>query len=299
MASIVVLTHERDHFRSRGYTLEALFAPWNAAGHVVRVHAGPHRPPPGDLAILHVDTTVVDEAYLEVARHYPIVVNGAVTDISKRRFSRQIVHRGSAYAGPVIVKTDLNSFGRPEAFHRSVRARWRALRLGPVRSFAQRLRHATGRDPRYRIYAHPSDVPAGVWDDPSLVVEQFLPERDERGYYLRSWVFLGDRGRCTRLLGPHPVVKARDVVERVPAPIPDELRAWRDELGFDYGKFDFVIHEGRPVLFDVNPTPGLFVAFSAAVRAANAELARGIDTWLQPAAARARSTTVGQRSPSS
>ena len=299
MASIVVLTHERDRFRSRGYTLESFFAPWTAAGHDVRVHEGPHRPPPGDLAILHVDTTVVAEAYLEAARHYPIVVNGAVTDISKRRFSQQVVDRGSAYAGPVIVKTDLNCFGRPEAFHKSLRARWSALRLGPVRAFAQRIRHAAGRDPRYRIYGHPSEVPAAVWGDPRLVVEQFLPEHDERGYYLRTWMFLGDRGRCTRVLGPHPVVKGSDAIERVPVPVPDEVRTWRQQLGFDYGKFDFVIHDGRPVLFDVNPTPGLFVAFSAAVRAANADLARGIETWLQAAPARARRTSVGQRSPSS
>jgi hypothetical protein len=27
-------------------------------------------------------------------------------------------------------------------------------------------------------------------------------------------------------------------------------------MGFDYGKFDFAIHKGEPVLYDVNRTPG-------------------------------------------
>ena len=30
----------------------------------------------------------------------------------------------------------------------------------------------------------------------------------------------------------------------------------RRDLGFDYGKFDYVIHEGRAILLDANSTPG-------------------------------------------
>ena len=30
----------------------------------------------------------------------------------------------------------------------------------------------------------------------------------------------------------------------------------RQELGFDYGKFDYVVHDGRPVLLDANKTTG-------------------------------------------
>ena len=281
LASIVVLTHARDRFHSRAYTLETLFPHWRAAGHRVRVHEGPQNPPPGDVAVLHVDTTVVPEPYLEAVQQYPTVVNRAVIDISKRRFSAQLVTRNTSYAGPVIVKTNLNCFGTPEAYHDSMRASWGALRLRSVRAFAQRLKHAAGLDRRYPIYERPSEVPSHVWDDPQLVVEQFLAERDERGYYLRTWMFLGDRGRCSRVLGPHPVVKASDAIERVVVPIPDELRAWRERLGFDYGKFDFVMHQGRPVLFDVNRTPGMMANFGAALLAANADLSRGIEAFLR------------------
>jgi hypothetical protein len=39
-------------------------------------------------------------------------------------------------------------------------------------------------------------------------------------------------------------------------PVPDDLRETRRRLGFDYGKWDFVLHEGRAVLIDANKTPG-------------------------------------------
>ncbi|HEX2882002.1 MAG TPA: hypothetical protein VHO25_20930, partial [Polyangiaceae bacterium] len=32
--------------------------------------------------------------------------------------------------------------------------------------------------------------------------------------------------------------------------------ALRKKLGFDMGKFDYVIHEGKPVVFDTNKTVG-------------------------------------------
>ena len=37
--------------------------------------------------------------------------------------------------------------------------------------------------------------------------------------------------------------------------ITDELRAWRERLRFDFGKFDYVYHGERFVLLDVNRTP--------------------------------------------
>jgi len=37
--------------------------------------------------------------------------------------------------------------------------------------------------------------------------------------------------------------------------MPTELDSMRGKLGFDYGKFDYALRDGRVVLFDVNPTP--------------------------------------------
>ena len=96
-------------------------------------------------------------------------------------------------------------------------------------------------------------------------------------------MFFGDRERCNRVVGRHPVVKASDALERVPVDVPDEIRAFRRRLGFDYGKFDFVINEGRPVLLDVNRTPVVPENLGEAMRAGMANLAPGIEGFLSAA----------------
>jgi hypothetical protein len=39
--------------------------------------------------------------------------------------------------------------------------------------------------------------------------------------------------------------------------VPDELREMRKSLGFDFGKFDYAIVDGRVVLYDANRTPAV------------------------------------------
>jgi hypothetical protein len=51
-------------------------------------------------------------------------------------------------------------------------------------------------------------------------------------------------------------VKVGSAIAHESAQVADALRAERARLGFDYGKFDFISHDGRPILFDVNRTPG-------------------------------------------
>jgi len=65
-----------------------------------------------------------------------------------------------------------------------------------------------------------------------------------------------------------------------PVAVPDELRAERSRLGFDYGKFDFVVHEGRAILLDANRTPSAPPP-SPEVDASNVHLAGGIDSLLK------------------
>jgi hypothetical protein len=52
------------------------------------------------------------------------------------------------------------------------------------------------------------------------------------------------------------VIKSHSVLRREPiSDVPVELRQVRRELGFDFGKFDYGIVDGRVVLYDVNRTP--------------------------------------------
>ena len=269
MIRIVILTHVYDDFRERNFLLRSLAGHWLDAGHDVHLAEGLGNWPDADLAIMHVDLSVVPDAYCAAARRYPVVVNGAAVDMRKRLVSRQLVARNDGWTGPVIVKTDLNYSGVPEkhaaeCFRRDGKPS--DLPPGPI--------VATTRP--YSILTSASAVPADIWDDPGFVIERFLPEQDESGYCVRAWVFCGDRERCTRYRGTHPIVKSATIVAHEPAPVPDELRAERVRLGFDYGKFDFVVRDGRAILLDANRTPSAPPP-NPEIEASNAQLAAGIE----------------------
>ena len=271
MATILLVTHASDRFHSRSFLVGTLFEHWTGAGHRVVVHEGPCDLPPADIAFLHADCTEIPAEYTDALARYPIVVNGKTGDVSKRAISRNLVTSPTDYQGPVIVKTNRNSGGFPEAFHAKVALEERG-ETSPA------VRYMKG---RYPIFDSPCLVPPHVFRDPDLVVEKFLPEKDERGYYVRYWVFLGDRERCSRYLEAQPIVKGDTALERVAVPVPDELREWRARLGFDYGKFDFVVRDGTPILLDVNRTPTVPPNLTEAVRRGQGDLARGIESFLR------------------
>jgi hypothetical protein len=71
-------------------------------------------------------------------------------------------------------------------------------------------------------------------------------------------VFLGDKHTHSLSLSKHPIVKGSRVIHREAlGDVPEELQRMREELKFDFGKFDYVLAEGRVVLYDANRTPSL------------------------------------------
>lgn len=241
---------------------------WRERGDEVLVASGTERLPPADLAILHVNLSVIPDNYAEAARRYPRVVNGAALDIRKRTVSSNLVSRDDDWPGPVIVKTDLNYFGLPEAW---------ACRQ--ELSHGQEVPEAPPALKTYPVFRDIPSVPERIWSRPHLVVERFLPERDEKGFYLRTWVFLGDRERCRRHLSRDAVVKSKNLIASEDCGVPDFIRSERERLGFDYGKFDFVMHKGQPVLLDANKTPGS-PPWNPQVATDYALIAQGIDSLL-------------------
>ena len=201
-----------------------------------------------DAAWLHVDQSLIPQDYLDLAARYPVAINGTVADIRKRHVSRNLLEPRSGWQGPVLVKSDLNCQGSPEAFL----AR-RIARLGgqPV-SMEKR--------PDYQLFDNLQAVPDAVWQDSTRVVEKYLPEKRGENNVLRVWSFLGDYERCNWYSAPEIIVKGRNIAEFGPCPVPDEIRAERQRLGFDYGKFDFAIGPEGPVLYDANRTPGVLNA---------------------------------------
>ena len=273
MAHIVLITHTYDNFRERSFLLGSLAGHWLDAGHDVSLAEGLGNWPDGDVAVMHVDLSIVPAAYSEAARRYAVVVNGAATDVRKRRVSRHLVTQNDDWTGPVIIKTDLNYSGIPEMHAAQMFRRDGKpgdLPPGPVVSTTR----------PYPILRSVGEVPGDVWANPGLVVERFLPEQDAQGYWVRAWVFFGDRERCTRYRGTHPIVKTATILGREPAPVPEGLRAERERLGFDYGKFDFVVHDGRATLFDANRTPSAPPS-SPEIDASNAHLAGGLEALIR------------------
>jgi hypothetical protein len=272
MARILVVTHPYDRFGARNYLLRALIPHWRAR-HEVLVVAGVGDWCDADVAVLHVDLSVVPRAYVDELRRYPRVVNGAALDIRKRNVSRNLVAPGDDWTGPVIVKTDLNCGGMPE--QGALEASQRAGKRCDVAPLPMTFING-----RYPILRSAADVPPAAWSDRGLVIERFLPECDGGRFATRSWVFFGASERCTRYVADDPIVKSDNIVAREAVAVPEEIRAERERLGFDFGKFDFAIHDGRPVLFDANRTPGAPPPpLTPELAASTGALARGIDAW--------------------
>ncbi|WP_292673373.1 hypothetical protein [Mesorhizobium sp.] len=255
VARIVVITHEHDQFlgkrdillrRGSPYLLFDVLGELKRRGHSVRIQQGLSKTHSADVAVLHVDATITPADYLDYARSFPFCLNVGTADISKRRISGALVNEGDAWQGPVIVKSNLNNQGIPETF---LNRRARRARKPPPFPDMPVLQS-------YEVYGSISDIPDGVFERDDLVVDKFIPEKEPDGFAARFWVFCGESERCTRYVSPNALVKASETIRREPVPVPDEMRQLRRELGFDYGKFDFVIHEGRAVLLDANKTPG-------------------------------------------
>ncbi len=282
MPHIGILEHKYGKdFQKTKYILRGIADCWRESGLKVTVFRGPERFVEVDLAILHVDLTVVPDTYLNFLTQFPATLNGAVTDISKRRISTHLVTCGSGYEGPVIAKTDLNCFGKREAVVRQ----WNRLSLRPLlENLSDALR---GHDPRqlaesgYLIFDSVDQVPQSIWDNPHVVVEKFMLERHDNLYALRTWVFLGDAEIAYVSYGKEPIVKTRNVIsrERIDE-VPDEVRQVRKKLGFDYGKFDFTSSDGQVCLFDTNRTPSARLVFEAALQPTIKHLAAAVHQFL-------------------
>ena len=258
--SITILVHERHRDAPRrAYRVWAVAENWRRRGIRVAVQFGLAGPTASDLLFPHVDASHIPDDYWTYIQGAPRAVNRAVRDIRKTAYTTRLT-LGSNWPGPVIVKTRGNcgGFGDEDLANpgrRSLAARaWSRLSRRPR---LERLGLAWARGLRaYHIYDSLDLVPRAAFRNPHLHVERFLPERRGHEYAVRMWTVLGDRWIHRTLIGPDPLVKNRNArLTHDTEPPPPEIIAWRHRLGLDYGKMDYVIHDGTPVLLDVNTTP--------------------------------------------
>ena len=252
--SVAILFSEHDD--PDRYVISKLARYWREDGITVHYLFGTVLYVPADLLILHIDLSVLPRAVLRFARRYPQVLNHHVRDIRKRTFSTLLVARDGDYKGPVIVKSNLNFGGGPESGNhpiRLVRFYHRARRLY--------FRLLTG-NWGYRIYSSPSEVPAVIWRDPYLVVEKFVPERIGDEFAVRTFHCFGERDSFFLLTSPEPIVKSGPATRMHPMDPDPRLRMLRRKWKLDYGKIDYVLAEGEPVVLDLNKTIGLTDQFA-------------------------------------
>lgn len=235
------------------YMVSKLVAVWRRAGLQVSLLFGARgRFVPADVLLVHVDLSVVPERYLALAEQYPIALNANVGDIRKSVTCGQMASPGDAYAGPVIVKSELNYGGLPERLNGGSLKRLTAQladRLSP-----SRLRIRTPTD--YKVFPNIGAVPAACFRDRRLVVQKFLPEMEDGLYHVRYYTVLGDRATCFRSASDHPIVKASNRLRVEQIKPHQEIIDIRRRFRLDYGKLDYTVHEGRVVLLDVNKTMG-------------------------------------------
>ncbi len=255
------------------YNLASLVELWRARG--ITVSIGKRFNQNADLGLLHYDRSRIDPATVPPGPKGRPVLNGKVLDITKRALSTLEVRRDDGWDGPVIVKSNLNHFGmperRPETSDRAASNRrrmaeisWRSARLLPHRT--------------YPVLDHTRLVPHWVWDDPACIVERLVTEREGKAFVLRGWLFLGDIGTGWIITSNRAMVRLSSSASfRVTEDHPAELQEIRRRLGFDFGKFDYVIQDGKPVVFDFNKTPGLHgIGMGPGLR----KISQGIDSYL-------------------
>lgn len=239
----------------KGYHIDYLIPIWKAWGHDVRIVALDDAGPAGDVGILHVNRTVLPPRLAEIVARRGRVVNGGAVDMSKRRVSANLVRRGDGYDGPVMVKSNGNCAGasdRRKLERHDETTAWQRLR---DRLPWLREREVPGGG--YMVRPRPADVPRWIWRHGDYVVEKFRPEREGPFYRLRIAVVFGRQSFSRDLLGGEPVVKAGPALQKSyrDEPLPQAVWDRVAALSVDFAKVDWVVHEGAPVVLDINPTP--------------------------------------------
>ncbi|HMU65493.1 MAG TPA: hypothetical protein PKE57_00025 [Cellvibrionaceae bacterium] len=238
--TIALLFHEQDSPATiHNYLITYYARIWQQLGFKVFALFGTHQFIPADLILVHVDLSVVPEAYCTFAARYPVVLNGRVRDIRKSAISQQLLKPGDNYSGKVIVKSDCNYAALPEQ---------RLHCQSATTFFSSPL--------DYHVFPNIHAVPDQLWQEPSLVVEQFLPELIGGLYHVRFYNFLGSKGNCMRIASTHPIVHISHAVTIEQIPLDPRLDELRQAHHFDYGKFDYVERDGEIILFDTNKTTG-------------------------------------------
>jgi len=227
------------------YAIDHYALRWKEAGHQVIDHIGLADIPVTDIVIVHIDLTVIPQEYANLINNFPGIINGKVLDVSRRRFSQILLSKSDNHKGLVIVKTNTNFGGIPEFNKRdnhTPKQFWHDIE--------------TLHPHKYPIFKDIKSVPHGVWENDKLIVEPFISNKENGLFYVRYYIFFGDKEFSGRIGSPNPIVKFCNSVSDEEIPLPDEVRQWRKDLKIDFGRLDYLEAEGKYYLIDINKTEG-------------------------------------------
>jgi hypothetical protein len=270
---IIIIQHENDFIGEQGvYFIEVIARCWREAGHKVVFINGLQKNITADVAILHVNLSVVPDEYVRYVMQFPVTLNLNVTDIRKRTISQNQVQPNDDYDGPVIVKTDKNCGGIPESkiynqalpkrrslmryVRKSVRkTRNLGIKLNLLKTNTSRLVETEYRE-LFQVFDDKDSVPKYFWQNDDWIIEKFLPEIEDSRFVIRNAYFLGDKMICFKTFSSDPIVKEEKEVRSQKIEMPDEIIRIRNKFGLDYGKIDYVMHNEEPVVLDIGKTIG-------------------------------------------
>lgn len=250
----LVILHSRGTARGARHHMVMLISEFLDDLGVDVVHlCGTDRFVEADGIFVHVDLSVVPGHIRRFAQRYPKQINANASNIRKRVSVDGLLNRGDSYAGPVIVKSDLNYGGLPELkaltlSGRALRHLRRMLSGQPARTILTKA--------DYRIFPSLGDVPPEYFT-PDNVVQKLILEKDGEKNLLREYMFLGDLHYENIERSTAEIITEDEHISCEPfVPHPRLLRL-RRQLNLGYGKIDYVMVDGEPFIFDANKTPGL------------------------------------------
>ncbi|MAS05692.1 MAG: hypothetical protein CL534_13560 [Ahrensia sp.] len=251
---IDIFVERRRTFESiRHYKLKHMLEGLKRAGIDWRLIDQPAEGQGGEAAFLHVDLTDVPADFITAAHRYGRCVNRDASTIRRTLYTRAKVQRDDNFAGPVIVKTVLNSRGAPELRYENrrsfaARAGYTAKKL-LIPGYKQRL------CPDYEIHDSLEDVPKSVWDDPRLLVERFLPGAMDLPIVKHRYDFFFEVELNTRVAYQSLLCDPETLTEfDVDPDVPQAIRDLREQLNLDFGAIDYFMENGEAIPIDANKT---------------------------------------------
>jgi hypothetical protein len=250
-----VYVESRASFRvSPTYELQAALPKLREAGVRVRILDRPLKAGHADAALFHIDLTEIPEGFRDLPSLYQRTINGSALSIHRHLYSTLRLKREDRHAGPVVVKTVLNSRGRPELHARKYRNLWtRAGHMLREIADPQFKRRAA---PFYRVYGSLDEVPPEAWRDSRLMVEKFAFPTLDLPIVKHRYMFLFDVELILKQTFNDVLCSGATLLSNEPVdpPAPESVMAVRRHLRLDYGSIDYFVVDGRAVVVDANKT---------------------------------------------